>query len=143
MNESFVALGLSVNIPFSLSLYLSLCMYSSDSLCTLNVVTFQFRFQIASALSFVHKDLKYAHCAVNPSSIFVNKAGDFKLGSFELAHKKGDVPSHFLANFDILPTKYRPKELSQNASSNVIDMLMKNPIHSIDSWCFGCVMLSH
>ena len=142
MKASWPSDCLSLSLSHSLlTLYQTLCFRLS--LCTLNFVPCPLnRFQIASALAFVHKDLKYAHCALNPSSIFVNKAGDFKLGSFELAHKKDNVPSHFLANFDILPTKYRPKELSQNASSNVIDMLMKNPIHSIDSWCFGCVMLS-
>ena len=94
-------------------------------------------FQISKALSFVHNDLKYVHCLTSPKSIFVNKAGDFKLGSFELAHKYKSVPSHFLSNFDLLPTKYKPKEYAKGDS---IDTLLKNPIHSIDSWCIGCLI---
>lgn len=67
-------------------------------------------YQISEALSFVHNSLRYIHCLVSPSSIFINKAGDFKLGSFELAHQYKNIPSHFLSNFDLLPTKYRAKE---------------------------------
>eukprot|EP01083_Nonionella_stella_P043120 116393_1 len=99
-------------------------------------------FQIASALAFVHSELSYVHCLVSPSSIFVNKAGDFKLGSFELAHTHRNIPSHFLANFDLFSKRYRPKELSSSPSNDIINVFISNsnPIHSIDSWCLGCII---
>mmetsp|Transcript_51218 Transcript_51218/g.81600 ORF Transcript_51218/g.81600 Transcript_51218/m.81600 type:complete len:798 (+) Transcript_51218:440-2833(+) len=96
--------------------------------------------QISSALSFVHNDLKDLHCLVSPSAIFINQAGDFKLGSFELAHKyRESPPSHFATCFDVLlPIKYRPKELTK--TQDIINILLKNPIHSIDAWCVGCII---
>ncbi|ETO27755.1 N-terminal kinase-like protein [Reticulomyxa filosa] len=78
------------------------------------------------------------HGQVSPSSIFVTKAGDWKLGGFELAHAYGTAPDYLVGNFDLLPSRYKPKELAANNGS--LEVLSKNPIHSLDSWCLGCVI---
>ena len=93
-------------------------------------------YQLADALAFVHNDLGMIHGCVCPSSIFVTKAGDWKLGGFELAHAYKDVPIHFSSNFDLLPTRYKPKELTENQFEN----LNNNPINSLDSWSLGCLI---
>lgn len=93
--------------------------------------------QIATALSFVHNSLGMIHGRLCPSSIFVNKSGDWFLGGFEISHSYGKLPAHFSSNFDLLPIRYKPKEL---ASSMDVNALTNNPIHSLDAWCLGCVI---
>ena len=56
---------------------------------------------------------------------------------FEISHTYGQLPAHFSSNFDLLPIRYKPKEL---ASSMDVNALTSNPIHSLDAWCLGCVI---
>eukprot|EP01084_Bolivina_argentea_P112531 200696_1 len=96
-------------------------------------------YQISLALSFVHNELNMNHCLVLPHSIFITKGGNFVLGGFELSHTHKNIPNHFIANFDLLEPKYRPKELSINNDS-IINIFINNNINFLDSWCVGCLI---
>jgi SCY1-like protein 2 len=42
--------------------------------------------QITEALSFLHNQANCVHCNVSPSTIFITKNGDWKLGGFNFSH---------------------------------------------------------
>ncbi len=78
-------------------------------------------FQIATAVSFLNDKAHHMHGNICPSSIFVTKAGDWKLGGLELCFKLDTsgseasadaVPSFVRSNSTLLPAVYRSPEWS-------------------------------
>ncbi|CAF0712601.1 unnamed protein product [Brachionus calyciflorus] len=93
-------------------------------------------YQIATALNFINSDCKLVHNNVNISSIFVNRAGEWKLFSFEYTHGIQDQsPYKYLTSLDC----YTPPEKSPlggyNSNQN------NRPTESgVDSWTLGCLI---
>ncbi|KAJ8045185.1 N-terminal kinase-like protein [Holothuria leucospilota] len=91
--------------------------------------------QVVKGLSFLHNDCKLKHNNVNISSIFVNPAGEWKLGGVAYitpVDGEGSSPlSKLLPSLD----KYDPPEKSDAARS-------KRKIHawSADMWGLGCLV---
>lgn len=93
--------------------------------------------QIATALSFLNNDCKLVHNNVNISSIVVNRAGDWKLASFEFTHSIDDqnIGYKVLTSLDC----YEPPE--KNPSNNL--NTNRNRIETkstVDSFGLGCLI---
>ena len=69
--------------------------------------------QILDALQFLNEDCGLVHGNVVPNSIFVNEAGDFKLGGLELCSEyncPGAIPSLWMTNPRFVPEEYQDPE---------------------------------
>ena len=69
--------------------------------------------QILDALQFLNEDCGLVHGNVTPNAIFVNSAGDFKLGGLELCSDyncPGAVPNLWMTNPRFVPEKYQDPE---------------------------------
>lgn len=88
---------------------------------------------MAGAVAFLHKG-GLLHGNINLASIFVNRAGDWKLGGFELvADPKVTGHAAFTAVRDLLPRKLLSPELSRGAL-NILDQC---PPGVTDCWLMG------
>ena len=84
----------------------------------------------------MNNDCKLVHNNISIASIFVNKAGEWKLSGLEFAHNFNDEP---IANkVSILSSliKYEAPE-KQTASGAKIQ---NDLLWSLDSWGFGCLI---
>ncbi|KAI9329125.1 armadillo-type protein [Zopfochytrium polystomum] len=95
-------------------------------------------YKIATAIKFLNADCSLTHGNVRMSSIYVTKAGEWRLGGMELICSiKEDHPILFDWGGRMPEAwKYAPPELLNNAWSSSAS----NPISSIDAWCFGCLI---
>eukprot|EP00494_Astrolonche_serrata_P024678 UN24938 len=92
--------------------------------------------QLSSALAFLNDDCCTVHGCIHPGSIFVNKAGSWKLSNFMLTHKYQEAGPEVKTNLNVLPERYHPKEFSGGFSTN----LKGGTVYSIDSWCTGVLI---
>lgn len=99
---------------------------------TIHVLTEQ------TTLSHINIDANSIHGNVNLSTVFVNEAGEWVLGGFEVltAHKSS---TPFISTYgSLLPVsgRYTPPEVARSGWSS-IDSL---PIHAVDSWQLGVLI---
>jgi SCY1-like protein 1 len=61
-------------------------------------------YQLSAALAFLHCDCKLIHANLQPSSLFIDKVGSWKLGGFELLHEVSPEgpPAYTRRNIDIV-----------------------------------------
>jgi len=83
--------------------------------------------QIATALSFLVNDSNLCHGNINIYSVFVDPAGEWKLGAVEYVHGHGSDPVARLPSLG----RYDPPE-GKNSR--------KREKWSIDAWGFGCLI---
>ncbi|KAJ3396264.1 hypothetical protein HDU92_003521 [Lobulomyces angularis] len=94
-------------------------------------------FKIASVIKFLNVDCNLIHGNLKIDSIFTTKAGEWKLGGFELlSSPKEDSPAIF--NGSLLPNamKYAPPEIQRSSWTSI----KNNPIGSFDSWSYGLLI---
>ena len=88
-------------------------------------------------MKFLNNDCKLVHNNVNMSSVYVNKAGDWKLAGFEYSHGVEDqnVPYKVLTTLDC----YEPpeKQPANNLHTNRNSISHES---SVDSYGFGCLI---
>ncbi|XP_046688282.1 N-terminal kinase-like protein [Homalodisca vitripennis] len=87
-------------------------------------------FQITRALSFLNNDGNLRHNNVNIWSVFVNNAGEWKLGGFEYLSPELDLPVKILPGLE----KYDPPEKSDFSKQKQITKC------STDMWGLGCLV---
>lgn len=92
--------------------------------------------QLSTAVSFLNNDCQLVHGCIHPGSVFVNKAGSWKLGNFVLTHKFSEAGPEIKMNLNLLPERYHPKELVGGFDVNLTD----GTVSSLDSWCLGCII---
>ncbi len=86
------------------------------------------------ALSFLNNDCNLIHGNLSLSSVFVNKAGDWKLGGLELVSTHKDSASVIRAHHDTMNPQYKPLELQKGANWGNID---EAPSFALDAWMLG------
>ena len=77
-----------------------------------------------------------AHCSISPATVFVSKAGDWKLGGLDIVADNSSIRSYDLSTLHCLPTSYRPPEIVKGN----ISAFSGGPLYSIDSWLLACFM---
>lgn len=88
-------------------------------------------FQVCRALAFLSKDAKLKHNNINAASVFVNKAGDWKLAGLEyVCGTDTDPPVKILPSLE----KYDPPERKDSSKGR-----LSNP-WSADIWGLGCLI---
>jgi len=92
--------------------------------------------QISTGIHFLNNDCSLVHGCLHPGSIYVNKAGSWKIGNFVLAHKFGEAGPEVKTNLSLLPERYHPKELVGGFNAD----LSSGTVNSLDSWCMGCLL---
>ena len=99
---------------------------------------------LIQALHFLHNDVKAAHGNVQPSSIFVTPAGDFKLSGFHLFTEIGISndnsvgPTRHFQEYerDVTPKAYRCPERLQAQWHALTEL----PPHVMDSYSLGVLL---
>ncbi len=95
-------------------------------------------YQVVNAISFLNTDHKKVHGNVCPSSLFLTRAGEWRLGGFHVLFSHGDasVPPIFRDNSEILPKQYRSPEVAERKWS----ALPRLPVWTVDAWSLGCLI---
>eukprot|EP01132_Coremiostelium_polycephalum_P000528 gene528-666_t len=93
-------------------------------------------YQITKALAFLNNDCNLTHGNVNPSTIFVTKGGDWKLGGLDLVSDLRNENSLLKSNIDLVAQKYRTPEIAKGQWSQ----LSTSPAYATDSWAIGCLL---
>lgn len=90
--------------------------------------------QLFSTVSFLNNDCQVVHGNICPSSIFITKSGDWKLGGFDLAwsYKEG-IPYLVKNNSHVVPDEYRPPSKSWME-------VERAPSWATDAWMLGCLV---
>ena len=66
------------------------------------------------------------------------KAGDWKLGGFELVYDFANrVPPEIRKNKDLLKQTYQSVELARDQWDQVIS---SSPVWGVDAWCLACLI---
>jgi len=91
-------------------------------------------FHVIKSLSFLHTDAKLLHGCICPQSLFVTKAGDWKLGGFDLT--SSSISTLFQANLGLIPSRYQAPEIQKKD----FNRLNEGPIWAADSWALGCLI---
>jgi SCY1-like protein 1 len=77
-----------------------------------------------------------SHCCLHPGSVFVTKAGDWKLGGLCLIGPSADLKYYEAARLQVLPSRYQSPEVARSDHS----VFTGASIWSLDSWCLGCLI---
>jgi SCY1-like protein 1 len=88
-----------------------------------------------TALNFLNNDCKQVHNNISIASIFVTKAGEWKLSGLEFTHNISDEPIANKVSVLSSLAKYEPPEKQSPGSKIQADFLW-----SLDSWGFGCLI---
>ncbi len=90
---------------------------------------------VQTALNFLNTDCKIVHNNINMSSIFVNKAGEWKLCGLEFsyAHEQRSQVDPLILNKLPLLSRYEAPE--KNAPGNNGEIWS-----AVDSWGLGCLI---
>ncbi|KAI8971405.1 armadillo-type protein [Pilobolus umbonatus] len=101
-------------------------------------------YKIANVLKFINNDCGMVHGNVRISSIFTNKAGEWKLGGLELLSSMSEESPIFMTFGGLVPDaqRYATPEIKKSGwnnetDSNHVDSL---PIESTDSYHLGCLI---
>ncbi len=87
-----------------------------------------------TALNFLNIDCKIIHNNINVSSIFVNKAGEWKLGGLEFSfayEQRSQIDTLILNKLPLLSRYEQPENKTSGNNSE---------IWSVDSWGLGCLI---
>ncbi|KAI9197249.1 armadillo-type protein [Polychytrium aggregatum] len=95
-------------------------------------------FKIGRAIKFLNTDCSIIHANVRIDSIFVTKAGEWKLGGLELLCSLKEERPFVVDYGNSLPdsSKYIPPEFRNGSWS----MVKSIPVWAIDSWQYGCLL---
>ncbi|CAG8444939.1 2855_t:CDS:10 [Dentiscutata heterogama] len=95
-------------------------------------------YKVGSALKFLNNDCSMIHGNVRISSIFTNKAGEWKLAGFELmSSPKEDNPVIFTyGGLVVDSSKYASPEIAKNSWNN----LKEHDVWVTDSWNYGTLI---
>eukprot|EP00941_MAST-03F_sp_MAST-3F-sp1_P003706 g3706.t1 len=94
-------------------------------------------FEVLGALQFVNLECKIAHCNLCPNSLFVDRAGSWRLGGFDLASEMNIDEDNYglLGKFpEFLAARYQAPERETQRWGRGI------PISAHDAWSLGCVI---
>ncbi|RHZ46884.1 hypothetical protein Glove_606g66 [Diversispora epigaea] len=98
-------------------------------------------YKVGSALKFLNNDCAHIHGNIRISSIFTNKAGEWKLAGFELMSSLKDdgqvICTYGGLLYESSSSKYAPPEVVKSNSWNV---LKDHDIWVTDSWHYGILI---
>jgi serine/threonine protein kinase len=87
-----------------------------------------------SAITWLTNEAKLVHGNICASSIFISRAGDWKLGGVDLLYNHGECPDYYKTHHKtVVPTTYRSPELAAGNYDN-------GPAWATDSWALGCLL---
>ncbi|KAJ3066589.1 hypothetical protein HDU98_010116 [Podochytrium sp. JEL0797] len=131
-NENQVIIGTELVTPLSLALSKDPALADDQNFLALGL------FKIASAIKFLNADVQMTHGNIRLSSIYITKSGEWKLGGLDAACNLKDVQPILVDWGSRMPDsyKYSPPECSNGVWTSILD----NPIASLDSWGFGCLL---
>ncbi|KAJ3333178.1 hypothetical protein HDU76_010782 [Blyttiomyces sp. JEL0837] len=95
-------------------------------------------YKLATVAKFLNMDCSLIHGNIRISSIYTTKAGEWRLGGLEVLCSLKDERPIIMDWGSRMPDawKYAPPELTGSSLSSAA----QNPVHSIDSWGFGCLI---
>ncbi|KAL1920476.1 uncharacterized protein VTP21DRAFT_853 [Calcarisporiella thermophila] len=95
-------------------------------------------YKISNALKFLNKDCGVCHGNIRISSIFTNKAGEWKLGGFELMSSMQEESPVILTYGGLVPesARYAAPEIAKGGWSGIKD----HNISAYDAWQFACLI---
>ncbi|KAI8136893.1 armadillo-type protein [Fennellomyces sp. T-0311] len=95
-------------------------------------------YKVANALKFINNDCGMVHGNVRISSIFINPAGEWKLGGFELLSSMKDESPMILTFGGVAPeaNRYAPPEVKKSGWTVIKDL----PTAAVDSYHLGCLV---
>ncbi|OQR83042.1 N-terminal kinase-like protein [Achlya hypogyna] len=91
---------------------------------------------ILSALKFLNNDVKLIHGRLNPSSIFVTKGGEWKLGGFELTGE-ANMNAPFVQYDHTVDPRFKAPEIARREWSSVFG----GPTYAVDMFALACVVI--
>ncbi|KAI9243995.1 armadillo-type protein [Phascolomyces articulosus] len=95
-------------------------------------------YKVANALKFINNDCGMVHGNVRVSSIFINKAGEWKLGGFELLSSMKEESPMILTFGGMAPEaqRYATPEINKSGWTVIKDL----PTAATDSYHLGCLI---
>ncbi|KND03592.1 SCY1 protein kinase [Spizellomyces punctatus DAOM BR117] len=95
-------------------------------------------YKIATAIKFLNTDCNMIHGNIRVDSIYTTKAGEWKLGGFELLSSLKEDNPVILTYGGYLPeaSKYAPPEVRKTSWT----ACRNTPSNAVDSWAFGCLI---
>ncbi|KAI8883737.1 hypothetical protein K501DRAFT_333114 [Backusella circina FSU 941] len=95
-------------------------------------------YKIANAVKFINNDCGMVHGNVRVSSIFTNKAGEWKLGGFELLCSLKEESPIILTFGGLVPDaqRYAAPEVKKSGWTVIKDL----PTEAVDSYHLGCLV---
>ncbi|KAI8581579.1 hypothetical protein K450DRAFT_232004 [Umbelopsis ramanniana AG] len=95
-------------------------------------------YKIASAIKFINNDCGMVHGNVRISSIFTNKAGEWKLGGFELLDSMKEESPMIMTFGGMIPdaNRYASPEIKKSGWTVIKDL----PTSATDSFQLGCLI---
>ncbi|KAL0083980.1 armadillo-type protein [Phycomyces blakesleeanus] len=95
-------------------------------------------YKVANAIKFINHDCDMVHGNIRVSSIFTNKAGEWKLGGFELLCSMKDESPISLTFGGLVPEaqKYATPEIKKSGWTIMKDL----PVSATDSYHLGCLI---
>ncbi|KAG0194941.1 hypothetical protein DFQ28_000040 [Apophysomyces sp. BC1034] len=95
-------------------------------------------YKVANAIKFINSDCNMVHGNVQISSIFTNKAGEWKLGGFELLSSMKDESPIILTFGGLVPgaQKYASPEVKKSGWTAIKNL----PTTAVDSYHLGCLI---
>eukprot|EP00741_Cyanophora_paradoxa_P002368 tig00000601_g2294.t1 len=95
-------------------------------------------YQLAKAVGFLNRDCKPAlvHGNLSPSSIFVNRAGEWRLAGFELVCEHAEVDVSYRGMHGLLDNRYKPPEVTREQWG----ALARAPAWAVDAYALGCII---
>ncbi|ODQ64236.1 kinase-like protein [Nadsonia fulvescens var. elongata DSM 6958] len=97
--------------------------------------------QVANGLQFLHEDAGLVHLDIQPTSIFVNEKGDWKISGLGLVanYDEGSKKEYFIAQYDSRIPKFVQMNLDYSAPELVLDHLLD---YGNDLFSLGCVIIA-
>lgn len=93
-------------------------------------------YSIIKALSFINNNNNLVHGNITMSSVFVNKAGDWKLGGLDLVGPPNDATAAFRVHKDLVGSQYKSPEYNK-ANWSAIE---EGPVYALDIWSLACLI---
>ncbi|KAI9023557.1 armadillo-type protein [Phycomyces nitens] len=95
-------------------------------------------YKVANAVKFINHDCDMVHGNIRVSSVFTNKAGEWKLGGFELLCSMKDESPISLTFGGLVPEaqKYATPEIKKSGWTVMKDL----PVSAVDSYHLGCLI---
>ncbi|ELR22551.1 HEAT repeat domain containing protein [Acanthamoeba castellanii str. Neff] len=92
--------------------------------------------QVLKGLQFLNGDCQLVHGNVTLSSIFVSKAGDWKLGGLEFVSSPSESAPALKQQLELVDSRYHSPEVKRDAAA----ALQKMAPHAIDMYMYGCLL---